>query len=50
MTKADLEQWRQIFQPPDPKELESADIDPPPAAFDSWEAWVAEWWPTSFPR
>jgi len=50
MTKADLEQWRQIFQPPDAKELESADIDPPPAGFESWEAWVAEWWPTSFPR
>jgi predicted kinase len=49
MTKADLAGWRQIFQPPDATELETADIDPPPAGFDSWEAWVAEWWPTSFP-
>lgn len=50
MTKADLERWRQIFQPPDATELETADIDPPPEGFDSWEAWVAQWWPTSLPR
>ncbi len=49
MTKADLERWRQIFQPPDTTELETADIDPPPEGFDSWEAWVAQWWPTSLP-
>ena len=47
MTKADLERWRQIFQPPDTTELESAHIEPPPEGFDSWEAWVAQWWPTS---
>lgn len=47
MTNADLERWRQIFQPPDASELETADIDPPPAGFDSWEGWVAQWWPTS---
>jgi len=49
MTKADLERWRPIFQPPDATELETADIDPPPSGFDSWEAWVAQWWPTSLP-
>lgn len=49
MTRADLDGWRQTFQAPDTSELERADIDPPPAGFDSWEAWVAEWWPTSFP-
>ena len=49
MTKADLQGWRQIFQPPDATELESADIDHPPAGFASWESWVAEWWPTSLP-
>jgi predicted kinase len=49
MTKADLDGWRRIFQPPDAVELESADIEPPPTGFDSWEAWVAQWWPTSVP-
>lgn len=49
MTKADLERWRPVFQPPDATELETADVDPPPAGFDSWEAWVAQWWPTSLP-
>jgi len=49
MTRADLERWRHIFQPPDVTELETADIDPPPPGFDSWEAWVAQWWPTSLP-
>ena len=47
MTKADLERWRPVFQPPDATELETADFDPPPAGFESWEAWVAQWWPTS---
>jgi predicted kinase len=49
MTKADLERWRPIFQPPDATELGTADIDPSPAGFASWEAWVAQWWPTSLP-
>jgi predicted kinase len=47
MTKTDLAGWRQGFQPPDVNELESQHIDPPPAGFDSWEAWAAQWWPTS---
>ena len=49
MTKADLERWRQTFQPPDATELETGEIEPPPAGFDSWEAWVVQWWPTSLP-
>jgi len=49
MTKADLEGWRQIFQAPDVTEFGTADIDPPPVGFDSWEAWAAQWWPTSLP-
>jgi hypothetical protein len=49
MTKADLERWRLIFQTPDATELEAADIDLPPPGFDSWEAWVTHWWPTSLP-
>jgi predicted kinase len=49
MTHADLERWRQIFQPPDADELETVEIGPPPEGFDSWEAWVAQWWPSSLP-
>ena len=47
MTKTDLEGWRRSFEPPDAAELETADIDSPPAGFESWEAWVAQRWPTS---
>ena len=50
MTQADLEGWQPTFEPPDTTELETTDIDPPPAGFESWEAWVAEWWPTSLPH
>ena len=49
MTQADLSRWRPIFEPPDATELEAAELDASPAGFDSWEAWVAEWWPTSLP-
>jgi predicted kinase len=49
MTKEDLDMWRSSFQPPDATELHATDIDPAPAGFDSWQAWVAQWWPTSLP-
>lgn len=49
MTKTDLERWRQIFQPPDATELGTMEIDAPPTGFASWEAWVAQWWPTALP-
>lgn len=47
MTRADLEQWRAVYEPPDAGELESTDIDAPPEGFDSWQAWATHWWPTS---
>ena len=49
MSEADLKGWRRIFQPPDATELETAEIDPPPEGFESWEGWAAQWWPTSLP-
>jgi predicted kinase len=49
MTRADLEGWRPVFQVPDATELTTTAIDPPPDGFDAWEAWVAQWWPTSLP-
>lgn len=48
MTAADLAEWRQLFQAPDASELDpTGAIDPPPAGFETWEAWAARWWPTS---
>lgn len=47
MTQADLQEWRMIFQPPGEEELSGNNLDPPPSGFDSWRAWVTEWWPTS---
>lgn len=49
MTRADLARWRSSFQPPDATELDTVEIDPSPAGFDSWQAWVAQWWHTSLP-
>ena len=49
MTRQELDGWRAGFQPPDAAELDSADIDPAPFGSDSWEAWAADWWPTSLP-
>ena len=50
MTRADLDRWWPLFQPPDPTELGTAELDPSPDGFDSWGAWAAQWWPTSLPR
>jgi predicted kinase len=50
MTEAELRGWRQRFEPPDETELVATAIDPPPTGFDSWDAWVADWWPTSLQR
>ncbi len=50
MTREDLARWRQTFQPPDSAELAMVDLDQPPNGFDTWETWVAQWWPTSISR
>jgi predicted kinase len=47
ITPSDLDEWRTIFQPPGEEELSGNKLDPPPAGFDSWQAWVTAWWPTS---
>jgi predicted kinase len=47
ITQSELDEWRRIFQTPDQEELEGNGLDPPPLGFDSWGAWVNEWWPTS---
>ena len=47
MFDEDLAAYRTIFQPPDNDELRGGEFDPPPSGFDSWSAWIADWWPTS---
>jgi len=47
MTDADLDGWRPLFEVPDAAELAAVDLDPPPAGWASWEAWVRRWWPTA---
>ena len=47
MTPSDLDEFRTIFQPPGEEELSGKKMDPPPAGFESWQAWVTAWWPTS---
>jgi predicted kinase len=47
ITQSDLDEWRMIFQPPDEEELSGNKLSPPPSGFDTWRAWVTEWWPTS---
>ncbi len=47
MSSEDLDRFRSRFQAPEPAELTSADIDPPPPGFGSWRAWAAQRWPTS---
>lgn len=47
ISQSDLDEWRTIFQPPDEEELGGSSLDPPPSGFDSWQAWVTEWWPSA---
>jgi hypothetical protein len=47
MTRGDLEQWRQRFEAPIAEELGAIELDPAPSGFDSWDAWIEQWWPTS---
>jgi predicted kinase len=47
ITQAELDEWRGIFQTPSREELEGNSLDPPPLGFNSWPAWVSEWWPAS---
>lgn len=47
MSRADLDEWRTIFQPPDDGELHGSALDPPPPGVGSWGAWIDDWWPTA---
>jgi predicted kinase len=43
----DLRRYASLFEEPDAAELNSPEIDAPPAGYDTWLTWVAERWPTS---
>lgn len=47
ISEDDLSRFRQLFQVPDPAELECSEIEPPPVGYPTWSAWAAERWPTS---
>ena len=47
ITSTDLDEYRTIFQPPSKDELTGDTLDPAPVGYDSWESWVATWWPTA---
>lgn len=42
-----LRRSRAQFEEPDPGELSSAAIDPPPSGHPSWRSWASYRWPTS---
>jgi predicted kinase len=47
MTREDLVEYETIFQIPTEEELTGRSWDAPPSGFDSWAAWITDWWPTS---
>lgn len=47
MDEGELLRWREQFEEPDQRELLSPEPGPPPRGFASWEAWIADRWPTA---
>ena len=48
MSDDELASWAEVMQVPTPGEIDGSEpIDPPPAGFDSWEAWREDRWPPS---
>ncbi len=45
----DFETHARMFRAPEPDELSSSPIDPPPSGYDAWTSWAAERWPSSLP-
>ena len=46
MTEADVDAWREQFQPPDAAELAGGELPGPPAGWPGWPEWAAGHWPT----
>ena len=49
MSDDDFRSFREQFEAPDEAELLSSEVDPPPLGHATWNAWISERWPTSFP-
>jgi predicted kinase len=47
ITRADLDDYRKLFQIPTEEELMGRSCDAPPSGFACWPDWIAVWWPTS---
>ena len=46
ITEADVDRWRDQFEPPDSAELGGAAIPGPPPTWSDWGAWAASRWPS----
>ena len=46
MSEAELDQWREQFQEPDPAELDGGEIPSPPPGWPGWPEWAVDHWPT----
>lgn len=49
MSDDDFRSFRAQFEAPDEAELLSSEVGPPPRGHATWNAWISERWPTSFP-
>ena len=46
MSEADVDAWREQFQPPDAAELNGGEIPAPPAGWPGWPEWAESHWPS----
>ncbi|GAB1692729.1 AAA family ATPase [Krasilnikovia sp. M28-CT-15] len=46
MSEAEADRWREMFEVPDPMELDDAELPDPPAGSSDWPAWAAVRWPS----
>ncbi|GIF78215.1 AAA family ATPase [Asanoa siamensis] len=47
MSDADVDEWRHLFEVPDPTELAGTDLPAPPESCPDWATWTAARWPSS---
>lgn len=47
VSSEELDEFRRLFQVPDQDELDSLQVDRPPAGYHTWASWASERWPSS---